>query len=308
MFQTLVDGLIRYAAEQTRTRREGVPATAKSSPSKTMRLRDFARAPYTCLPPRPARASPPAGARLIEPDTRVTLVPPPHLLSPTSGTPVSSAAAAAVDGIEDWLSLLDQALQGLHHALNNRIGTLAALVELAELQEMPSDGSADEKRRRRPRAPHDCNRVVHLLRRDRIGAEEPLLLDDVLADAYAIHRYLHDVRDVQVTAPSARTTEPVRVERWAALRVLTLLLYDARRAGKRIDKLVRTSPSRATSGCESTSASATTATGVWRTCQCRARALRRGRGESLGGRVVREAGAVGLMLPTLKSRRAREGR
>lgn len=239
----------------------------------------------------------------------MTLVPPPHLLSPTSGTPVSSAAAAAVDGIEDWLSLLDQALQGLHHALNNRIGTLAALVELAELQEMPSDGSAVKSVAADLERLADCNRVVQLLRRDRVGAEEPLLLDDVLADAYAIHRYLHDVRDVQVTASPARTTEPVRVERWAALRVLTLLLYDARRAGKRLDKLVRT---------------VTVSSDEWVRVDFRLGddgdgsvadmpMSARGRyaevvATSLGGRVVREAGAVGLMLPTLKSRRAREGR
>ena len=43
-------------------------------------------------------------------------------------------------GIEEWAELVDQALHGLHHALNNRIGSLSALVELYQLGDLPSDG------------------------------------------------------------------------------------------------------------------------------------------------------------------------
>lgn len=214
-----------------------------------------------------------------------------------------------VEDVEDWLALLDHALQGVHHALNNRIGTLSALVELAQLEELPPDGSAMKSVAADLGRLEECNRVVRLLPREHAAGEEPLMVDDVLTNVYAIHRFLHDVRDVPVTAPSARAAEPVRVERWALVRVLTLLLYDARRLAKRMDTLVRTSVEsdeqwvridfRVGENGESAVSDVPTSFG--------------GRyaelvGEALGGSVVREAGVVTVRLPTLKARRAREAR
>jgi hypothetical protein len=215
--------------------------------------------------------------------------------------------ASADDDIEDWLSLLDQVLQGLHHALNNRIGTLSALIELAELSELPADGSAFKAVTSDIERLGDCNHVIDLLHRDSAAGEEPLMVDDVLTDAYAIHRYLHDVRDVQVTASPARAAEPVRVHRWVLLRALSLLLYDARRLAKSLDRFV---------------VAATDADAEWVRVSFRVDdgaggsvdavpASFGGRhaevlAERLGGNVFREAGAVGMRLPTLKARRARE--
>ena len=218
-----------------------------------------------------------------------------------------SSHAPAVDDIEDWLSLLDQVLQGLHHALNNRVGTLSALIELAELSELPADGSAFKAVTADLERLGDCNHVIDLLHRDTAAGEEPLMVDDVLTDAYAIHRYLHDVRDVQVTAAPTRAAEPVRVHRWVLLRTLSLLLYDARRLAKRLDRFV---------------VAGTDADAEWVRVSFRVDdgagsgvgdvpASFGGRhaevlAEQLGGNVFREAGEVGVRLPTLKSRRARE--
>src|SRR5678815_1904793 len=127
------------------------------------------------------------------------------------------------------MEIVDQALQGLHHALNNRIGSLSALVELYQLGDIPPDGSGFENLAADLRRLEDCNRMVRLLPRDSIAGEEALILDDVLADVLAIHRYLHDARDLSVTIVPTRYVEPVRVERWALVRVLTLLLADAHR-------------------------------------------------------------------------------
>jgi len=33
-----------------------------------------------------------------------------------------SSTGQAIEGVEAWLTLVDQVLQGVHHALNNRIG------------------------------------------------------------------------------------------------------------------------------------------------------------------------------------------
>src|SRR6185312_12853310 len=138
------------------------------------------------------------------------------------------------DGIEEWLSLVDEVLQGLHHALNNRIGSLSALVELYQLGDLPPDGSGFESLAADLTRLSDCNRIVRLLPRDAVPGEEPLIIDDVLADVFAIHRFLHEVRDLQVTIVPTLYVEPVRVERWALVRVLTLLLNDAKRLAKQM--------------------------------------------------------------------------
>jgi len=210
------------------------------------------------------------------------------------------------EGVEEWLDLVDHALQGVHHGLNNRIGSLSAVVELYQLGDLPSDGSGFASLAADLTRLTDCNRVLRLLPRDSIVGEEALILDDVLADVLAIHRYLHDARDVAVTIVPTRYVEPVRVERWALVRVLTLLLADAKRLAKEHatsvrlvtesdEQWVRVEFRIGTPLVEATPESA------------------RGHYAELvatwfGGRVTRRAGVVELRLPTLKSRRAADRR
>lgn len=214
------------------------------------------------------------------------------------------APRIAVEGVEEWLELVDQALQGLHHALNNRIGSLSALVELFQLGDLSHDGTtgfdslaADLTRL------EDCNRIVRLLSRDSMAGEEPLILDDVLADVFAIHRFLHEVRDLQVSIVPTRYVEPVRVERWALIRVLTLLLADAKRLAKESGSVVRAVTAsdeqwvcvefRVTSPL---GAAAPTSAGGGRYSE--------GLAATFGGTVTRKAGVAELRMPTLKARRA----
>src|SRR3954462_11767143 len=88
------------------------------------------------------------------------------------------------EGVIEWLDIVDQALQGLHHALNNRIGSLSALVELHQLGDLPADNSSFENLTARLTRLSDCNRMIRLLPRDSVAGEEPLILDDVLADVF----------------------------------------------------------------------------------------------------------------------------
>lgn len=209
----------------------------------------------------------------------------------------------ALEGIEEWLELVDHALQGLHHALNNRIGSLSALVELFQLGDLAHDGSGFESLAADLTRLEDCNRIVRLLSRDSMAGEEPLILDDVLADVFAIHRFLHELRDLQVTIAPTRYVEPVRVERWALVRVLTLLLADAKRVAMESTAIVRAvtasdeqwvcvefrvgaplideSPASATGGRYAEALAAT-----------------------FGATVTRKPGVAELRMPTLKARRA----
>ena len=208
-----------------------------------------------------------------------------------------------LEGAEEWLELVDQALHGLHHALNNRIGSLSAVVELFHLGDMSPDGSGFESLTADLTRLEDCNRMVRLLPKDDVSGEEALILDDVLADVLAIHRYLHDVRDLQVTIVPTRYVEPVRAPRWALVRALTILLADAKRLARRTDAVVR-----AASESDERWARIEFRVGVPLVAEIPA--ANGNYAASLaaifGGTVIRKPGAVQLCLPTLKARRQAE--
>jgi hypothetical protein len=201
---------------------------------------------------------------------------------------------------------VDQAVLGLHHALNNRIGSLSALVELYQLGDLPPDGSGFETLAADIKRLEDLSRVVRLLSRDRGAGEEALILDDVFADVFAIHRYLHDLRELSVTIVPTRYVEPVRVERWALVRVLALLLRDAKRLAKEANTNVR---------------AVTESDEQWVRVELRVGTppvidvpmSAGGRyaeqlAESFGGTIERKPGMAALRLPTLKARRAADRR
>jgi hypothetical protein len=221
-------------------------------------------------------------------------------------TRVPAAITNPGEGVEEWLELVDRALQGLHHALNNRIGSLSALVELYQAGGTPPEGvgldglTADITRL------GECNRIIRLLPRDASAGEESLILDDVLADVLAIHRYLHDARDVPVTIVPTRYVEPVRLERWAAVRVLTLLLADAKRLAQAENAAVRAITEsddkwvRVEFRVGSPVVEQTPASGGGPYAELVALGF--------GGTVTRKPGTVELTLPTLKARRAADRR
>ena len=211
------------------------------------------------------------------------------------------APAPLVEGVEEWLELVDEALQGLHHALNNRIGSLSALVELYQLGDLAPDGTGFENLAADLRRLEDCNRLVRLLPRDNVPGEEPLILDDVIADVFTIHRFLNGVRDLRVTIVPTRYVEPVRVPRWALVHVLTLMLNDAKRLAKTTQSVVR---------------AATESDDQWVRVEFRVGSpliaeVPTARGPyaqlvaaSFGGVISRRSGVADLRLPTLKARRA----
>lgn len=205
------------------------------------------------------------------------------------------------EGIAEWMGLVENVLQGLHHALNNRIGSLSALVELYQLGDIPSDGTGFENLAADLTRLEDCNRVIRLLPIDASAAEEPLILDDVLADVFAIHRFLHDVRDLQVTIVPTRFVEPIRLQRWALVRVLALLLADAKRLAKDTSPIVRAVT-------ESDEQWVRVEFRVGAPLVAEAPTARGTYAESLaatfGGTVTRRSGVAELRLPTLKARRA----
>jgi hypothetical protein len=223
-----------------------------------------------------------------------------------SGAPYSVSPQLSQEGIGEWVELVDQALHGLHHALNNRIGSLSALVELHQLGDLPTGDSGFESLSADVKRLEDLSRMVRLLPRDGATGEEALILDDVLADVFAIHRYLHELRDLSVTIVPSRYTEPVRVERWALVRVLTLLLRDAKRLAQEAGVAVRAVTEsddqwvRVEFRIGSPPVIDAPASGGTRYAELLA--------ATFGGMVERKPGVAALKLPTLKARRAADRR
>ncbi|HEY4306818.1 MAG TPA: hypothetical protein VGM82_20275 [Gemmatimonadaceae bacterium] len=214
---------------------------------------------------------------------------------------LESENAAPIKGADEWLNLVDEIFRGLHHDLNNRLGSLSAMVELLQLGDAPADGPAFSTLAGDISRLGEANRMIRLLPRDPGAGEEPLILDDVLADVFAIHRFLHDIRDVQVTIVPTRFVEPIRCERWAILHALVLLLAEAKRLAKDSNAVVRS----VTESDEQTLcvrfqigapllAETPASLGVYAENVA----------ATFGGTITRKAGAAELRMPTLKARRA----
>lgn len=159
---------------------------------------------------------------------------------PASVPRVSSAAATEPEGADEWLLIVDQVCHGIHHALNNRIGSLSALLELTRLGDLPPNDPAFASLSSELTRLEECARTVRLLPRAAVG-EEPLIIDDVLADVLAVHVFLHELRETPLSLSPTRFVEPVRAERWALVRALVLMLADAKRLAKTTRAAVKTS-------------------------------------------------------------------
>lgn len=135
-------------------------------------------------------------------------------------------AGLAVAGAAEWLALSDDLLAGLVHALNNRVTALSVCAELAGLgdEQMLEEGLLVAEVTRLQRA----SALVALL--PARGHPEALEVGPVLQDAIAIHAHHPRIRAVECTVEIAGSPQPVRVPRWALLRLL-LIMVDAAKGG-----------------------------------------------------------------------------
>lgn len=210
-------------------------------------------------------------------------------------------AETASDGADEWLLIVDQVCHGIHHALNNRIGSLSALLELTRLGDLPPNDPAFASLSAELTRLEECARTVRLLPRASMG-EEPLIIDDVLADVLAVHVFLHDLRETPLSLSPTRFVEPVRAERWALVRALVLMLADAKRLAKANRASVKSSVEsderwvRVAFRVEPVPVGEVPAPARSAYAEALARVV--------GGAITREEGRIELRLPTLKTRRA----
>ncbi|HET9012534.1 MAG TPA: hypothetical protein VFN38_12005 [Gemmatimonadaceae bacterium] len=202
------------------------------------------------------------------------------------------AATLAVPGAGDWLLLSDELLAGLVHALNNRVTALSVCAELAALgdDQMLGEGILMEEVGRLQRAAA----LIGLL--PARGHPEALEIAPVLADAIAIHVHHPTLRAIACTVDMQTGMQPVRVPRWALLRLLLIVVDAAKGAVQN----------------GSNAAAAVQLTSDDSTVHVRAVA-RDGEGSYAtemaalcGGALVREGDTLVLSLPSLNEVRRRE--
>ncbi|MEO8562518.1 MAG: hypothetical protein ABI601_10615 [bacterium] len=128
---------------------------------------------------------------------------------------------------DDWATLSDELLQGLVHALNNRVAALSAFMELARFGDDEADPlvvlpSEIEQL-------HRVNGLFSLLPA-RGSQPEALELPLVLDDALRMHEHHPRLRGDRCAVVCEGTPLPVRAPRWALFRVLLMLVHAVKRS------------------------------------------------------------------------------
>jgi hypothetical protein len=126
-----------------------------------------------------------------------------------------------------WSLLLEDLLRGLVHAMNNRVTALSAFAELATVDEEALE--IDMLRREIVRL-YEVSSLVSALA-TRSDEREALEMSGVVEMALDIHRHHPRMRSVPCTLEKKGAILPVRVPRWAMLRLALLMVDAAKRAG-----------------------------------------------------------------------------
>jgi hypothetical protein len=142
----------------------------------------------------------------------------------TSHTPAPRDGDVLVG--DDWRTISEDLLKGLVHALNNRVASLSAFVELAKLGDEEEDpltvlpGEIAQL--------HQVNALFGLLPQ-RTPEPEPLELRAVFDDAVRLHEHHPRFRGEPVGLTFEGAPSAVRAPRWALMRAIVMLVHAAKR-------------------------------------------------------------------------------
>ncbi len=147
----------------------------------------------------------------------------------TSDTPVLHSDRAPV--VDDWRTISEELIQGLVHALNNRVAALSAFVELAKLGD--EEGDPLSVLPEEIAHLHRVNALFALLP-ERRSEPEPVELHAVLDDAIRLHEHHPRLRGGQVDVALEGAPDAVRAPRWALLRAMVMLVHAAKREAESV--------------------------------------------------------------------------
>ncbi|MEO8334700.1 MAG: hypothetical protein ABI664_07000 [bacterium] len=132
-----------------------------------------------------------------------------------------------MDSEGDWSHLFEDLLRGLVHAMNNRVTALSAFAELAAVDD---DALEIDMLRHEIHRLNDVTTFVSVLA-TRTEETEALELSAVLETALEIHANHPRMRSAPCTLEKTGTILPVRVPRWAMMRLALLMVDATKRAG-----------------------------------------------------------------------------
>jgi len=195
---------------------------------------------------------------------------------------------------DDWPTLSNELLQGLVHALNNRLSALGALMELARLRDERVDPLAE--------LPSEIAQLQGLtglfaLLPERRADAEALELSAALADAVRLHEHHLRLRAERCEVHYEGTPAPVRAPRWALVRTLVMLVHAAKRSGDATSER-RAVPIIVRSDESTISVRVSTAADASQDLLAA--------GERAGGEVTRQGDLLVFRIPTLGELRRRE--
>lgn len=137
----------------------------------------------------------------------------------------AAGGGAAETGALRWLSVHDDLLRGLTHALSNRLGTIAALSYMVELQPAQTAETLKAESERLD----GLLALFRVLPRRLDAQAEPVIPTDVLSTAIGITNHHPDSRDMRVTVAPQGDLQPAYAEPGQLAMALCVALGTARR-------------------------------------------------------------------------------
>lgn len=144
----------------------------------------------------------------------------------------------ANDRADGWPAVSDELILGVHHALNNRVGALAAVAQVLEGEIEPDDPLRAALLDEVERLQETVRSLSWLPRNRAAGAAEPVQLSDVLPPVLRLYGYHHGVRDVACRLEAAPDLLPAWANPQQLAQTLLVLLIaagqEARERGQEI--------------------------------------------------------------------------
>ncbi len=147
---------------------------------------------------------------------------------------MDESVAGELAGVTRWLTIHDDLLRGLTHALSNRVGTVAATAYLLDVQSAAPLAAAATLRDEGERL-DALVQLLRLLPRRAATVAEPVIPTDVVAQAVALHAFHPTAGDTPVEVRLDGDVQPAYVEPGALVLAVAAAIGAAQRSVQRAD-------------------------------------------------------------------------
>ena len=128
-----------------------------------------------------------------------------------------------------WLTVHDELLRGITHALSNRIATIGASAYMLEHGDVPLEQSTQALRAETDRMELLLQQLRQLPARPN-AEPEPMTVNDICASAVSVHRNHGELRDIECDIDVDADVYPIWAEPQSVLHALLVALSAAKRS------------------------------------------------------------------------------